>query len=155
MQHCDLIKDGLYEQIETAEQAYQSVTGMQVYTPAKMANFILMVSQLNKLNLSYRPIADVKTFNQWKQAGLQVKKGEKAVLYTVVWKIYDQEKNKETGKIEKVESDVIRPVIVPVFHRGQVKPAEKTQEEQDTETWGKPESEPARPEQTHSVLSMF
>lgn len=138
---------------EAHEEIYNLVTDMYAKvtgghgTPGQLANFAFVLAQLRRLGLNtYAPMVHVKTFNQWKNAGYMVKKGEKAQIYTVVWKMYDKVKNAETGKEEKVQSEDMRPVIVPVFHMGQVKKLEDKEEIQAL---------PAPQEQPQSVLAMF
>jgi hypothetical protein len=109
------------------KELYAQYTALKIMFPKGQAGYAFVKYQLEQKGLmTYEPNQDVKTFNGWKAQGYQVQKGMKADIFTVVWKVYDKEKNEKTGKMEKVESTNMRPVLVALFHRGQVK---KVQEE--------------------------
>lgn len=58
---------------------------------------------------------DLYTYQEWKQRGMQVQKGQKAILTTKLWK-------QITKKIEGIEQKKFYLVNASLFHESQVTP---------------------------------
>ena len=84
---------------------------------------MFVVSQLKELNLPGLPFVDVKTFQGWKEIGMIVKKGEKAIITGVSWKPTERT-NKETGETEETGNGRLLAKSYSLFHRSQVQKIE-------------------------------
>ena len=73
----------------------------------------LEIVETNKMLLGIK--GELYTYQEWKQRGYQVQKGQKAILTTKLWK-------QVTKKIEGIETKKFYLVNASLFHESQVQP---------------------------------
>lgn len=95
-------------------------------------SIIFVVSQLKELGLPGLPFVDVKTFQGWKEIGMCVRKGEKAILTGVSWKPTER-KNPETGELQQDHDGRLLAKSYSLFHKSQVKAIEELEIDAENE----------------------
>jgi len=77
-------------------------------------SFYFTLMEMRKLKYDGIPYVDCKTFNGWKCAGFQVRKGEKSKLSGITWIGSDPDPDKD-GK-----DKFVYPKMYKLFHKSQV-----------------------------------
>ena len=101
----------LAENDEEAKALYKETGGNFSYV-----SFYMTLIDMRAAGLEGTPYIDCKTFNKWKEAGFQVKKGEKSTIKGMSW-ISPTYKDDEGNE---VEDDYMYPKVYSLFHRSQV-----------------------------------
>ena len=77
------------------------MTNMEIVAHEAIINKIYTQEQVENMALTMQDFG-LHTYGEWRKAGYQVRKGEKAKIKTHLWKKTSKKtKNKETGKQEK------------------------------------------------------
>ena len=85
-------------------------------------SFLFTTIQMEKLGLEGIPYLDAKTFQGWKEAGFQVRKGEKSLLSGITW-VGVGNKSEDPDEAEKAgDEGYLFPKEYHLFHRSQVEP---------------------------------
>jgi hypothetical protein len=72
-------------------------------------NVALVAMQMENLGLNGVPYLHTRTYGAWKEAGRQVKKGEKSLLFSITW-------IGKSGESEGEESSRLYPKMTNLFH---------------------------------------
>lgn len=81
-----------------------------------MYNVSLILMQARPLGLDGLPYVDFKTYEMWRKAGFQVRKGEKSPVFSLTWigpKSDDEDEKEDTPRY---------PKLTHLFHTSQVDP---------------------------------
>lgn len=98
------------------KQKYQLLCEQNPNGAISLYSFSFVLESMQKQGLDGLPYLDCKTFNEWKNNGFIVKKGEKCKIKGIVWKKFDK---KEKGTEEK--SEFLFPKVYNLFHSTQVR----------------------------------
>ena len=79
-------------------------------------SFAFVLAAMQRADMEGLPYLDCKTFNEWKNCGFMVKKGEKSKIQGLVWKSFKTKEENEKG--EKLE--FLFPKAYALFHKSQV-----------------------------------
>ncbi len=86
-------------------------------SPGKISyyGFAFALYAMRAKGLEGLPYIDAKTFRGWREAGFQVKKGEKSIIHGITWI-----KAKNKGEEESDTDTPIYPKSYALFHKTQV-----------------------------------
>lgn len=107
-----------WQQAKTLSQSdeltavYSQLKGMGV-GDISLYNVSLIFMQAQQLGLEGLPYVDFKTYEHWKKAGYQVKRGEKSPVYSLTWVGSKGEEGEEVSKVKW-------PKLTHLFHSSQV-----------------------------------
>ena len=99
---------------ETDNDAKKHFEAMQAESPSGISytGYYFTLVQMREQNLEGLPYVDCKTFQGWKQAGFQVKKGEHSKIEGITW-VAIEDKNGE-------DEEYVYPKVYKLFHKSQV-----------------------------------
>lgn len=102
---------------ESDIDAKKAFEAMQAESPGGISytGYYFTLLQMRDQKLDGIPYIDCKTFQGWKQAGFQVKKGEHSKIEGITWIASKNDKEEEN----------IYPKVYKLFHKTQVEPITK------------------------------
>lgn len=77
------------------------------------------VALAREIGLEGLPYVDFKTYDYWRKAGFQVRRGEKSPVFSITW-INGKAKRKAADEDEDKPDDRRFPKVTRLFHSSQV-----------------------------------
>jgi len=108
-QFAEANKDNLMKQIAAAEIGFGK--------PISLWSFAFVLQQMQEQGLEGVPYLHARTYQEWKRAGRQVRRGETAKLISVTW-IGEEDKNVNASETDKQNAKHY-PKLTRLFHHSQ------------------------------------
>lgn len=103
-------------QTDELAAVYAQLRAMGIAGDISLYNISLIFMQAQALGLDGLPYVDFKTYEHWKKAGFQVRKGEKSPVFSLTWIGAKGEEGEDASDKRKY------PKLTHLFHSSQVEP---------------------------------